>query len=248
MFLRYINVTLSERQEIYSIQQCHIIYRKYQSLFICFRQSEVLKLLELPDHILVLILRNIPLEVLLQNVTVTCKRLHHIVEEVSLLWEDFEFDFPISISENNLPHIFRHSSGFRQFVIPGTTYNCFSPSIDLHFTLGFVRSSSLYSLDISGSPVSTLCFLSYLPNIEILNVSDCTNLTDTDIKAVTVCKKLDHLYLSNLNISSSTVVQICDYLDLIVLDVTSDRMLISDCERILYNMHSLLFLYKKCFH
>lgn len=203
-----------------------------------------MSLLQLPDEILIIILRFITIEHLLKSVTLTCKKFHYLVEEVYLLWEVFDFSFPLDLTESNIKHIFRHARGFKQFLIPGTTFRCSAPIIDLQFTVGFITSRSLYWLDISDSPVSTLCFLRELPNIEVLNLTKCTNLSDLDFSALGFCLKLDKLYLSFTHILPSTVVELCGILKLTVLDVCGIDMLISDCENVLNSSLSSLL----CFH
>jgi Leucine-rich repeat (LRR) protein len=140
--------------------------------------------MQFPEHILVFILRFLPLEFLLVSVALPCKRLHNLIDNVCVLWETFEFSFPLSLNDRNINYIFQHARGFKLFLIPGTTYSfCSTPLIDLNFTIGYSSAQSLYRLDISDSPVSTFGFLCNLPHLEILNVSHCRNLMDFDFSA-----------------------------------------------------------------
>jgi hypothetical protein len=87
----------------------------------------------------------------------------------------------------------------------------------------------------------------HLPHLEILNLSGCTKLIDEDFEALKSCQNLAQLYVSFTSITSKTVVEICQVIDLIVLDTTSvlfpnrDRksVLESSCGTLLYWYMSL---------
>lgn len=83
-------------------------------MYFCYR----LKLTELPDNILVSIFKLFDLQFLLQVVNRTCKRLHSLIEENSILWRYFEFDIELAVKSSDLERILQHSSCFRRFLLP----------------------------------------------------------------------------------------------------------------------------------
>lgn len=64
----------------------------YNLINLCISVNYRLKLTELPDNILVSIFKLFHLQFSLQVVNRTCKRLHSLIEENSILWRFFEFD------------------------------------------------------------------------------------------------------------------------------------------------------------
>ncbi|MES9881021.1 MAG: F-box protein [Sedimenticola sp.] len=202
-------------------------------------------LLKLPSHLTILILKYLTLQELLTSVSRTCKLLYSIVQENSILWTNFEFDFPLKLSETHLKRITRHSRTFRCFAIPGAQFLCDVPSIDLVLTRGVCTATSLRFLDLTDVPISTLCFLKEVPTLEILNVSYCRNLSDTDFNAIRYCRKLTHLYVSFTSIRPVTLVSISTNLHTIkVLDACGIHMHTLDCESILqHTFRSLLYFH-----
>lgn len=200
---------------------------------------EKCSLLSLPDLVLVQILAFFPIQDLLQSVATTCKRLHSIIECNSVLWSDFApYCFSLATKEH-LQRICSHSLALTRFVIPYGSFDCSPPDIDFIFSTSLCNAKSLCWLDVTNCKLSTLCFLNFLPNLEILNVSDCRNLVDADFQAVKSCDKLTQLYVSFTRIKPDTIVSICAKLTLTVLDASGIPLQVGHCERIL--SHVLLY-------
>ena len=111
---------------------------------------------------------------------------------------------------------------------------CLAPGIDFLFITELSNAKSLTLLDITDCPVSTLCFLKFLPNLEILNVSDCKNLVDADFHVLKSCGNLRQLYVSFTKVKPNTLLSVCDYLTLIILDVSGIPLNFRQCERLLH--------------
>lgn len=206
-------------------------------------QKKTLTLIDLPDLILVNILQYIKFADLILVVNRTCKRLNTIVKENSRLWRHLYFEHPITLNKEQLDYVLRHSNGFSEFSIPHATFSCLVPDIDSALVHRFFNAKKLYWLDLTECKLSTLCFLEYLPNLEILNVSECLNLVDDDFHAITYCKKLDHLYVSFSAITPSTVVSITNELRLTVLDVSGIKFSLEQCRQLFESSYeTLLFV------
>lgn len=76
-------------------------------------------------------------------------------------------------------------------MIPAATIQCTAPQIDWSFTLHLPNARHLYWVDLTDCNVSTICFLKFLPDLEILNLSGCRKLIDEDFVVLNECEKLD---------------------------------------------------------
>ena len=187
----------------------------------------------LPDVVLIQIFGLLDLQELLKTIAPVNRRFHHIVHSSSILWRHFSSDSPLDLSITDLSQILKHSVAFIEFLIPCAQLNCSSADIDLLFVQELRKARSLYWLDLTECRLSTLCFLPFLINVEILNLSDCKNLISEDFEVISSLKKLDQLYLSFTNISPDTIVRVCEPLTLTVLDTTGISLNIEHCVRIL---------------
>lgn len=98
-------------------------------------------------------------------------------------------------------------------------------------------------LDLTDTKLSTLQFLHFTPNLEILNLSGCKNLRDTDFIVIADCIKLDQLYLSFTNISPTVLVKLAKSLDLISLDACAVALSLNECKTIIENLKNLTFFH-----
>ena len=194
------------------------------------------RLLLLPEHILVQILSYIPILELLSSVNRTCKQLKDVIEYNSVLWDDISLDFPFVGDAGTIKRILKHSVGFSTLLLPYADISCRSDELDFLYTTNLCNAKHLFWLDISGSQVSTLCFLKHLPNLKILNVSECLNIVDSDCKVIADVKTLDQLYLSFTNVTASTVVDIGSSLELLVLDISGIVITVEQCDEVI-NTH-----------
>lgn len=190
-------------------------------------------LLILPEIVIVKILSEISLTELLQTVNRTCKKLHAIIESNSFLWRDIEPDFCVSLTANDLERILKHSIYFETFDIPFVEIKCQTYEIDFLFSTNLCNCKYLYLLNISKSAVSTICFLRHMPLLQILNVSECSNLVDADFSVLSTCKNLNQLYVSYTNISSRSIINICSKLNLLVLDLSGIRVNVHVLDRVI---------------
>ena len=195
----------------------------------------------LPELVLVKIFAHIELQDLILNVSRTCKRFYMVVDGNSVLWRHFSVDCAVEAEEGHLSKILRHSISFLEFLIPYASLNVSVSAIDFHLTTGLCNAKQLYWLDLSGCKLSTLSFLQFMPNVEILNVSECTNLIDADFDVITNLNNLNQLFVSFTNVKPETIIRICESSTLTVLDTSGIPLNIEQCARVLTT--ELLFFY-----
>lgn len=192
-----------------------------------------INLCDLPDLALVHILNFIELQELLLNVSKVNKRFHYLINETSSLWKNFEFDFPLEFEYKHLENVVKHSKGIQRFHIPYATVHASSYELDFLFSTQLSR-ANVYSLDLTGCRLSTLCFLQCFRNLQILNISECKNIISEDLEAVLPLTQLERLYISFTNIEPDTIVRVCSRLsNLILLDVSGIKLTVVHCANIL---------------
>lgn len=145
-----------------------------------FLLVDVMKITDLPEYIIIEIFKYLDLCTLLQTIKRTCQLFYHIVKNTSILWRNFDFDIPLHLTEDDVTEIFRHSQCFRSFLLTSESILCRTAFLNFTFVQGFQKSKHLTWLDLTDSKLSTLQFLHFTPNLEILNLSGCKNLRDTD--------------------------------------------------------------------
>jgi len=200
---------------------------------------------QLPDLVLVRVLRYISIFELLTSVNRTCKTFYNLIAQTSVLWEHFEFeqlDGPLSISRTDLELILTHARAFKTFILPPLAVSCNGFDLDLLFA-NFLKSCKLSWLTLTDLPLSTLCFLVNTPNIEVLNLSGCTNLVDEDFMVLKTVTHVDQLYLSFTNISNNTLCEIVRGKSLLVLDVCGVPLTIATCHQVLSATHTSLITF-----
>jgi hypothetical protein len=174
----------------------------------------------------------------------TCKTFCKIISNTHVLWEDFEFDHEgqLSITEVDLERILQHSIYFRKCIFPPFSLKCEGFEIDFYFSR-YLKSKKLYWLTLTDLPISTLCFIKNTPNIQILDLSGCTNLIDDDFRVLKKTRDIDQLYLSFTNITGKTLIEIVCDKTLIVLDVCGVRLSLENCKTILHSCFSSLLTF-----
>ena len=133
------------------------------------------QLCDLPVLVLIHILKFVSLQELLLNISKISKPFHSLINETSSFWNNFEFDFPLELHMEYLEHVLHHSIGIHIFNIPYSTLHVSSHKLDFLFTTQLSR-ANLYSLDITGCRLSTLCFLKSFKHLKNLNISESPNL------------------------------------------------------------------------
>jgi hypothetical protein len=128
-------------------------------------------------------------------------------------------------------------------MLPYTTFRCEVPNIDILFCKHF-SGLNLFWLSLSRCPISTICFLTDCPKLEILDLSECSNLVDDDFKAIKSCRHLSQLNVAFTQITPSMLIELCKYIALITLDVTGVKLGLQDCEEILYEQYNTLFYFQ----
>jgi hypothetical protein len=76
------------------------------------------------------------------------------------------------------------------FIIGYVEYCGCSDSLDFHLATKLSLSRNLVWLDIRRCKLSTICFVQYLPKLELLNVTDCRNLYDVDFQVISKCMQI----------------------------------------------------------
>ena len=202
-------------------------------------------MLDLPDLAIIRVLFFIDLEYLLQTVNRVCKRLYSIILNTPILWNEVEFTVPLFFNDKSLQYITRYSKTFNIFNIAYSEYTCTVSNIEIQLINSLSRSKNLVSLTLSSCPISTLCFVKNLPNLEILDISQCPNLDDWDFTVINNCHKLDSLYLSFNRIKGSTIKDIVHCTpDLQLLDICGIYLTTAEIDSILKECYwSLLSFY-----
>ena len=128
----------------------------------------------LPEDLIILILKYIPLSTLLQSVNRVCKRLYKIIIQNPTLWRFFKFDDCLQLNTDQLSYIIDHcSSSLRHFEIP----NAILQTADLDRTITFLaQNRNIVTLDLTQSDICTLQFLKRLDKLEILLLEGCSKL------------------------------------------------------------------------
>lgn len=181
----------------------------------------MLPILNLPDVPLIRIFFFLDLEDLVLVVNRVCKRFYHLIKSTPVLWRVFEFYWPQVIKEEDLPYIFRHSKSFRVFNIGYCTYSGRLSVFDYSFISSLSCARKLTWLNLTRTSISSTCFLQYLPNLEILDLSECENLIDCDFHVVSQCHKLQNLYLSFDKVNPKTIKDIVSCIpQLEILDIS----------------------------
>ena len=110
-------------------------------------------------------------------------------------------------------------------------------------------SKNLIWLNLTGTDISTTCFLQYLPNLEILDLSQCNNLNDCDFHVIRSCTKLEALYLSFNKIEPKNITDvISDKPNLQVLDICGLYLKLSEINSILQKCYWTLMLFYVSLH
>ena len=133
---------------------------------LCFRYT----LQNAPDEILITIFQYIELHELLKSVNRVCQRFNAIIKSSSVLWKNVEFPYQLELTSQDLRNILQHSHRIVDLLLPCTVYRCSVYEIDSIFTQA--RFQHLVYLNLSESPVSTICFLHSARNIRLV-VSCC---------------------------------------------------------------------------
>lgn len=155
-----------------------------------FLYFSVASLLILPDEVLLRLFSYLPLIDLLRTVVPVCKRFEALIKTNSILWRYFNFDdleHEIIFSKNIWETAMSHINSCVEFSIPHAMYTFPKVAPTLDITLNLSR-SHIQHLDITGCPVSTLCFLRNLPCLETLIISECNNLSNHDMCALDFVK------------------------------------------------------------
>ena len=84
----------------------------------------------------------------------------------------------LETSVKDLQKILKHSVAFLELLIPCAQLRFHSANIDCLFLKDLCNDRRLYWLDLTECTLSTLCSIPCLPNIEILNLSECRSLVD----------------------------------------------------------------------
>jgi hypothetical protein len=215
---------------------CHFVY---------FRPD----LLLLPEVVLIEILGNICLAELLTSVSRTCITLWNLISTTSYLWRNFDFHNELSFSEDSLCQILKHSRKFEIFNIPiGSVYHCCVSNIDFVFAREFQFSPRLQWLSLVDCPLSTLCFIKQIPNLEIVNFTGCKNLKDDDFIILKNCPGLEQIYFSFTDVKPQTILEIVRGKSLTVIDACGIDFKLCEIRNILSEVFGSLLSFSISLH
>lgn len=128
----------------------------------------------------------------------------------------------------------RYANKFETFEFGNITYNGSLASLDYYLITSLSTARNLTTLNLAYTTISSLCFLKFLPELQIANISDCRNLLDADFKVLYHCKKLEFLNLSFNFISVATIVLVVtDKPYLQAQEIFGIGCDLQDCDRIL---------------
>lgn len=241
LHLKFIHVIVIA---IYLLQKLTINVLLSDCISIYFFFSDT-PILDLPDLPLIRIFYFLELEDLLLLVNRVCRRFQSIIRNTPILWTVFEFFDALHIREENLPYILKHSCKFSVFNFAYSGYSGSLAALDYLLVINLSRATNLTCLNLSGSIISTTSFLQFLPNLELLDLSQCQNLQDQDFHVVSFCHKLDNLYLSFNEIKPSTIISIVTNTQTLeVLDICGIYLKLQEIKDILDKCYwTLLSLY-----
>ena len=159
----------------------------------------------------------------------------------SFLWRNFEFEYPLVLTESALKTIVNHSSRFNKFMLTaGSLYNLQTSCIDNIFQSGFCRSNNLYWISLVGAPISSLKFVEFAPNLEIVDLTKCSHLIDEEYLNLQYCHKLDYLYVSFTNITPKTISLITKGKGMTVIDACGIEFDIVECKSLISQVQDYL--------
>ena len=157
----------------------------------------------------------------------TCKRLNSIIEDNSVLWRFFDFDSELNVKPCGIERILQHSSCFRRLLLP---HRHFEVPVPNHFIESSLeRCKYLYWLDLSDSLISSLRFLQKTPALEVLDLTVCKFLKDSEFTEIHNSANLDLIYKYN----TGNICEIASKQNLITLDGYGIKLNVSQCEKIL---------------
>lgn len=161
------------------------------------------------------------------------------------MWTDFTFCRSLYVREEDFQYIFKYAHRFVEFDIPYASYYGNLASLDYNIITGLSRASNLTDLNLTKCAISSTCFITYLPNLEFLNLTECLNLCDADFVILSSLKKLELLYLSFDFISVDTIATIVTNKPALVsLEIYGIGLTIADFHTIISPCYkSLLFAY-----
>jgi hypothetical protein len=243
-FLALVSIRFQERHVFLiktSSLNLHFVYKQsLLELYFLFRPG----ILHIPDHILVNIFSHLPLCELLPSICRVCKRFNSLIDNVSRLYKDFTFNYALTFHTRDLAKVLRHSASFERFIIPhGTIFQCTVPELDYILTKHFRHAPSLYWMGLYNCPISTLGFLTAVPNIQFLQIKGCDNLQVCDFLCLKSCHSLEQLYLPFAKIDPETVITIVEGKSLTVLDVSGIEFDIDECIQVLNLCYNTLIVF-----
>lgn len=131
----------------------------------------------------------------------------------------------------------------RFFVPHGTVFECTVPEVDYILAKHFKYSPNLYWIELFDFPISTLCFLSVIMSIQILQLWGCDNLQDCDFHCFMRCCVLDQLDIPFANISTQTVINTVNGKHLSVLDVSGIKSDTEECTQVRESCYRTLIIF-----
>ena len=121
--------------------------------------------LAFPEIVVINIFRFMELKYLLKTIYLVSKYFYFLIWESSILWRNIDFsccEIRSCFLRNTLS---RHNSEIRQIVFWRALRKIPCYDIDFILTTYLYKASLIWNLDLSGSQLSTLCFLPMLKSL-----------------------------------------------------------------------------------
>ncbi|CAH1774621.1 unnamed protein product [Owenia fusiformis] len=163
---------------------------------------------QLPAEIICLILDFLKIEDLIKVSKINQQFKTIISKYPNIGWKNIFV--PETIDNEEFVTLCEHSKQFEEFIVSGAVeLMLMSPEADFFIFSALQYSINLHILQLDGTTISTLTFLRFLPNLEVLSLSYCLNLVSEDIIALQWCHKIEQLYVSHTAIDALELTTVC---------------------------------------
>ena len=170
----------------------------------------------------------------------TCKKLYNIIHSFAPFWKKVELsteEGPLVLLNEDIKDVLQHSGDLFYLSMPYLECDTETWYLDYLFCKYVRNCSKLVYLDLSGSHMSTLCFLVNL-KLETLKLADCMKLIDEDF-LILQKQNLKHLDVSYTAIQPRTLVKVTASENLEFLEAQSVIVTVDELETILDHAKNL---------
>lgn len=158
--------------------------------------------MDLPEEVVLLILKYIPASQLIVNITRVCKKLCSFVENNHHIWTDLIFDECYTITS----HILRIIVNNDQLKDLTLAYQIIAMKERVFNNMIFSLSPCLRTLNLAQTPLREMSFVKKFYNLTTLDVSG-TQIDNRQLMFLSTVCHLKHLYISFTNITAENIVK-----------------------------------------